>query len=96
MAAEAFQSGLSGEDAVVLGFFEDGDAAEVGIGEEETTIEAGQAAAFLGKDGTDGWANHGVAHAHNVDARDALADVEVHAFEVVENGFFPIIPILVE
>ena len=96
VATEAFQRGLSGENTVVLSLFEDGDAAEVGIGEEEATIEAREAAAFLGKDGADGWANHGVAHAHNVDARDALANVRVNAFEVVENGFLPIVPIFVE
>ena len=37
-----------------------------------------------------------MAHAHDVDARDALANVGVDAFEVVENGFFPIVPILIE
>ena len=34
VAAEAFERSLSGEDAMVLGFFENGDAAEIGIGEE--------------------------------------------------------------
>ena len=34
VAAEAFQRSLSGKNTVVLGLFEDGDAAEVGVGEE--------------------------------------------------------------
>ena len=35
-AANFFEDGFGGGDAVVLGFFEDGDAAEVGVGEVET------------------------------------------------------------
>ena len=93
--ADALQRGLSGENTVVLSFFEDGDAAEVGVCEEEAAIKAGEAGALLGKNGTDGWADHGVAHAHDVDARNALTDVGVDALEVVENGFLPIVPILV-
>ena len=37
-----------------------------------------------------------MAHAHDVDAGDALADVGVDAFEVMENGFFPVGPIFFE
>ena len=37
-----------------------------------------------------------MAHAHDVDARDALANVGVDALEIVENGFLPIVPVLLE
>ena len=55
-----------------------------------------EAKAFLGENRADGGADHGVAHAHDVDAGDALADVEVDALEVMENRFLPIAPILIE
>src|SRR5580692_486669 len=100
MALEAFENGLSGEDALVLGFFEDGDAAEIRVGKEKAGIgarfAARQAAALFGKNGADGGANHGVAHAHDVDAGYALADVGVDALEVAENSLFPVVPIPVE
>src|SRR5580692_3881808 len=98
-AADALQSGLSCENAVVLRLFEDGDAAKVGIREEDAAVawvSAREAAALFGKNRTDNGAGHGVAHAHNVDAGDALADVGVDALEVVEDGFLPIVPILIE
>src|ERR1700740_25980 len=37
-----------------------------------------------------------MAHAHHVDARDALANVAVDTLEVTKDGFFPVQPILVE
>ncbi len=37
-----------------------------------------------------------MAHAHDVDARDAPADVGVDALEVVEDGFFPVGPVFLE
>src|SRR5208282_3385396 len=37
-----------------------------------------------------------MAHAHDIDARDALANVRVDAFEVAENGLLPIVPIFIE
>src|ERR1700752_2212989 len=37
-----------------------------------------------------------MAHAHDVKARDALADIGMDALEVVENGFLPIGPVLIE
>ena len=51
---------------------------------------------LCGENRADGGADHGVAHTHDVEARDALANVGVHAFEVVEDGFLPKVPILVE
>jgi hypothetical protein len=40
LTVELFENLLGGFDAVVLGFLEDGNAAEVGIGEEDTAIKA--------------------------------------------------------
>jgi hypothetical protein len=37
-----------------------------------------------------------MAHAHDVDAGDALANVGVDALEIVENGFLPVRPIFFE
>ncbi len=88
LTVEFPQHFLSGFDAVVLGLFENRDAAEIGIGEKNSAVEAGQAALF-GENRTDGGADHGVAHAHDVDAGDALTNVGVNALEVVENSFFP-------
>jgi hypothetical protein len=52
--------------------------------------------AFDGEDCAGCGAHHGVAHAHDVDARDALADVGVDAFEIVEDSFLPEGPIFFE
>src|SRR5260370_40845006 len=89
LTVEFFENFLGGFDAAVLRFFEDGNAAEVGVGEEDSAIEAGQMAPFFGENRTDSWANHGMAHAHDVDAGDALADVGVDGREIVENGRLP-------
>ncbi len=93
LAVESPEHFLGRFDTVVLGFFEYGNAAEVGIGKEDATIEAGESAAFFGKDGANGGANHGVAHTHYINAGNALADVGVNALEVVQDGFFPVGPI---
>ena len=45
-AADFFEDGFGGGDPVVLGFFEDGDAAEVRVGE----VEAGVGGFLLGSD----------------------------------------------
>jgi len=87
---EPLQHFLGGFDTVVLGFLEDGDAAEIGVGEEDSAREAGQAAPLCGENRTDDGADHGMAHTHDVDTGDALADVGVDTLELVENGFFPI------
>ena len=87
---------MGGFDAVVLGFLENGDAAEVRVGEEDSAVQTSEAAMLFGENRADSGADHGVAHAHDVDAGDALADVGVDAFEVVENGFFPVGPIFFE
>jgi len=84
---------LGGFDTVELGFLEDRNATQVGVGEEDAAVEAGQAAAFFRKNRTDRGANHSVAHAHDVDSGYALANVGVHAFEVMENGLLPVGPI---
>ena len=85
---------------MVLGFFEDGDAAEVGVREVESVVGqfllSGDVGAFGGEDRAGSGTNHGVAHAHDVDARDALTNVGVDAFEIVEDGFFPVSPIFFE
>ena len=93
LAVEFFQDFLGGFDTVVLGFLENGNAAEVGIGEEDSVVRTCQTAAFFGEDRADGRADHGVAHAHDVDARNTLTDVGVDALEVVKNGFFPVGPV---
>ena len=99
-AAYFFEDGFGGGDAVILGFFEDGDAAEVGVGEVEAGVGGfllgGDVGAFGGEDRAGSGANHGVAHAHDVDARDALANVGVDAFEIVEDGFAPVAPVFFE
>jgi len=85
---------------VILGFFEDGDAAEVGIGEVKARVGGfllgGDVNAFGGENGAGSGGHHGVAHAHDVDARDALANVGVDTFEIVEDGFAPVAPIFFE
>ena len=95
-----FNASLRGKNAMILRFFENGDAAEVGIREEEAGIRAwfaaSEAAALFGENGANSWADHGVAHAHDVDARNALANVGMDALEVAENGFLPIVPIFIE
>ena len=96
LTVELPQYFLSCFNTVVLGFLENGNAAKVGVGEEDSAIEARQAAPFFGENRADGGADHGVAHAHDVDAGDALANVGVDALEVVENGFFPVGPISFE
>src|SRR6266702_3378849 len=54
--------------------------------------------AILGflENGANGGADHGVTHAHNVNARDALTNVGVNALEVVEDGLFPVGPFFFE
>jgi len=96
LTMEPFEYFLGGFDAVVLGFLKDGNAAEIGVGEEDPVIQTLQTAALFGEDRTDGGTNHGVAHAHDVDPRDTLANVRVNTPEVVENGFLPIGPIFFE
>src|SRR5690348_11708888 len=78
---------------MVLSFLENGDAAQVRVGEEDAAIEARETSAFFRENRAEGGADHGVAHAHDVNARDALANVGMHAFEIVENGFLPVGPI---
>jgi hypothetical protein len=99
-AAYFFEDGFGGDDAVVLGLLEDGDAAEVAVGEVEARVGRfllrGDVGAFGGEDRAGIGADHGVAHAHDVDARDALANVGVDALEIVEDGFTPIRPIFFE
>src|SRR5712691_7800816 len=96
MSVELGQHVLSGFNPAILSFLENGNAAEVGVGEEYAVVEARQAAALFGENGADGGADHGVPHAHNVDARNALTDVGVNALEIAEDGLFPIGPFLFE
>ena len=85
------ERGVRGLNAAVLGLFEDRVTAQIGVGKEERPEirlalieEAGR------------WAGHGVAEAHDVDAGDAIANVGVGLREVVENRFFPEVPVLFE
>src|SRR5260370_40379495 len=87
---------LCGFDAVILSFFEDGDATEVGIDEADAIMETGQVAALFGENRTDGRANHGMPHAHDIHSRHALANIAVDALEVAKDGLFPISPVLFE
>src|SRR6266571_389867 len=96
MSVELGQHLLSGFNPAILSFLENGDAAEVGVGEKYAVIEAPKAAALFGENGADGGADHGVTHAHNVNAGDALTDVGVNALEIAEDGLFPIGPFLFE
>ena len=93
---ELLEHFLGGFDTVVLGFFENGDAAQVGVGEEDAAIEARETSAFFRENRADSGADHGVTHAHDVNARHALANVGMNALKVVKNGFLPVGPILFE
>src|SRR4029077_16989903 len=90
LAVQFFQDPLGGFDAMVLGFLENGNAAEVGICKQYSVVRMRKAAALFGENRTDGRADHGVAHAHDVHARDALANIRVHTLKVIKDGFFPI------
>src|SRR6266567_523262 len=96
MSVELGQHLLSGFNPAILSFLENGDAAEVGVGKEYAVVEARQAAALFGENGADGGADHGVAHAHDLNARDALANIGVDTFEVVQDGLLPVGPIFFE
>ena len=48
-AVESLKNFFGGFDAVILGFLENGDTAEVGVGEEDAFIPAREAAAFFGE-----------------------------------------------
>ena len=54
LTVKPLQHFLGGFDTVVLGFLEDGDAAEIGVGEEDPARQAGQAAPLFGENRTDG------------------------------------------
>src|SRR5579863_4337983 len=99
-AADFFEDGFGGGDAVVLGLLEDGYTTEIGVGEREAGVGrfllGGDVCAFGGEDGAGSGADHGVAHAHDVDARDTFANVGVDALEIVEDGFLPVAPIFFE
>jgi len=96
LTVEFLENFLGCFDSVVLGFLEDGDAAEVGVGEEDAVIQTFQAVPLFREYGTEGRANHGVAHAHDVDVGDALTDVRVDALEIVKDGFLPVGPVFFE
>src|SRR5258708_37094468 len=64
LAVESPEHFLGRFDTVVLGFFEYGNAAEVGVGKEDATIEAGESAGFFGKDGANGGGKNGVGPKH--------------------------------
>jgi len=49
LAVESFENFLGGFDAVVLGFLEDGDAAEVGVGEKDSIVQTLQATPLFGE-----------------------------------------------
>jgi len=99
-AADFFEDGFGGGDAMILGLLEDGYTAEIGVGEREARVGrfllGGDVGAFGREDCAGSGAHHGVAHAHDVDARDALANVGVDALEIVEDGFTPVAPIFFE
>src|SRR4029077_10786806 len=78
LPVEFLEHFLCGLDAVVLGLLKDGNAAEVGVGEEDAVIQTPQAKALFGENRTDGRTNHGVAHAHDVDAGDTTTNVRVN------------------
>src|SRR5260370_35723596 len=73
LTVESFGNFLGGFDAVVLRFFEDGNAAEVGVGEEDSAIEAGQVAPLLGENRTGKSATPGHAPSPEPEEGHALA-----------------------
>jgi hypothetical protein len=95
-----FEYRLGRQHAMILGLFENRDATEVGVGEKDSAsalvYRFGQSATLFRKNGADRWTNHGMAHAHDVNARDALTDVRMDAFELVKDGFFPVRPVFLE
>ncbi len=99
-AAYFFEDGFGGGDAVVLGLLKDGYAAEIGVGEREAGggrfLLGDDVRALGGEDGAGSRAHHGVAHTHDVDARNALANVGVDALEIVEDGLLPVAQIFFE
>src|SRR5260370_42029719 len=68
LTVEFFENFLGGFDAVVLGLFEDGNAAEIGVGGEDWAIEAGQRARCFGDNPNDRWADQGVGSEHDINA----------------------------
>ena len=67
LSVESPQHFLGGFDTMILGFLEDGNAAEVGVGKQDSAIPAPQAAPFFGENRSDRGADHGVTHAQDVD-----------------------------
>jgi len=94
--AEIGENFLRRFHAVILGFLENGDAAEIGVGERDAVVEALDLAALFGENLPDSRANHGMSHAHYIDARDALPDVAVNALEIAQNCFLPVGPVFFE
>src|SRR5215471_6870128 len=68
LSAEPRKHFLRRFHAMILGFLENGDAAEIGVGKEDAVVEGLDVAVFFRENGTDSRANHGVAHPHDVHA----------------------------
>src|SRR4029077_14923180 len=83
LPVEFLEHFLCGLDAVVLGLLKDGNAAEVGVGEDDAVMQTPETKALCEENRTDGSTNHDVTHVHDVDAGDTTTNVRVNAFEVM-------------
>jgi hypothetical protein len=95
MATDFADDEVGSGQAAVLSLFEDREPAKVGVREENAAMRLGKVAPLGGEDCPDHRAGHGMPDSHNVDARNALPDVSVHSLQVVQDRFFPVIPILI-
>src|SRR5258708_34265833 len=89
LTVESPQHLLGGFDAVVLGFLEDGNAAQVGVGEEDSVIQALQSAAFFGKDGANGGTNQGGGQARYIKAGKKPGELAGNSRWGVRGSVFP-------
>ena len=96
LPVEALQRAIGRVDAAILGFFEDREAAQVGVGKEEIAGRFREPPALVRREEAGDRARHGVPQAQDIDAGNALANVGMGALQIVEDGFFPEIPVFIE
>jgi hypothetical protein len=95
VAAEFAEDEVRSDHAAVLSFFKDRETAKVGICEEDAAMRLGKCAAFGGEDCSDLGAGHCMSDSHDVNAGNALPDVGMHPLQIVQDRFFPVVPILI-
>jgi hypothetical protein len=90
---QVMQDALGRLHPMKLRLFKNGDTTQIRVRKQDPALPVFQPASFFGIDRSHCWPDHSVAHAHNVDPRDALPDILVHCFQVSQNRFLPVIPI---